>query len=165
MLQRYLDTSARLEVLRAAVDTALTDPLPDGGGGNGKGDNSSNDVNGEDAGGSVHNGSTPGPKVDTGGDSNGAGGGTSGNITSRSKGSKMAGSSVLTAQLQEAGAILSRELGGLSEGDMLLIWERCVDWCTLEPVGSKPVLQQRTRCLWHGVLMCGVMLNSKLMDS
>lgn len=128
MLQRYLGTSARLEALRATVDAALTGPPPGGGGGTGSGYNNGNDTNGVGTNALARNGSTPDRKADTGGDitSSGDGGGGDGgsSISSKSKSSGMAGSSVLTAQLDAAAAILSRKLDGLSEGDLLLIWER-----------------------------------------
>lgn len=85
MLQRYLDTSARLEKLRVVVDEAL---LP------------------------------PSPPLEAGGSSNGTGGNTTTTTTTTG------GGGILSAQVDVATAILSRELKGLSEGDLLLIWER-----------------------------------------
>ena len=86
MLQRYLDTSARLEALRVKVDETL---LP--------------------------------PPLGADGDSN-AGGGNTTTTTTASK--TTGGGGVLSAQVDVASAVLTRELQGLSEGDMLLIWER-----------------------------------------
>eukprot|EP00752_Nemacystus_decipiens_P005355 g4856.t1 len=83
MLQRYLDTSARLEALRVTVDEALL-PAP--------------------------------PPLDADGDSNASGGDTA------TKTIKLGG--ILSAQVDVATSVLSRELQGLSEGDLLLIWER-----------------------------------------
>ncbi|CAM9933789.1 unnamed protein product [Scytosiphon promiscuus] len=117
MLQRYLDTSARLEALRAAAGAALTGSLPDGGRGSGNGNRNGNGIDGGDAHALVQKGSTPDRQGTSGRDSNGDGGGNSG------RSSAMVDDSVLTAQLDEVGAILSRELESLSEGDLLLIWE------------------------------------------
>eukprot|EP00903_Cladosiphon_okamuranus_P016992 g15661.t1 len=86
MLQRYLDTSARLESLRVMVNEAL---LPSS------------------------------PPLEAAGDSNGSGGNTITTATTTT-----GGGGILSAQVDVATAILSRELQELSEGDLLLIWER-----------------------------------------
>jgi len=66
--------------------------------------------------------SLPEPPVDGGnkssGDDNDNDGSGGGDVPGKQPGG------MLSAQLDTTGAVLSRELEGLSEGDLLLIWER-----------------------------------------
>lgn len=140
MLQRYLNMSTRLAALRATVNAAVLDD----GGDNANGNSSANcGTSGEATVTASNDDDVParggGATGDAGGGaapSESRGAGTSGDTTTiNNSGSNSTktnaaamvpgGGTILMAQLRMAEGIMSRELEGLSEGDLLLISERC----------------------------------------
>lgn len=122
MLQRYWSMSARLADLRATVaaaslagDSSAT--------GNASSTASSGD-GGNSRGVRAEIGATVGTTDTTTTSKGDVGGGGGGSSSSSGSGSGT-NAGVVTAQLEVAGAILSRDLEGLSEGDLLLVSERC----------------------------------------
>lgn len=134
MLQRYLNVSTRLAALHVAVNAAVLADNSDNA--------NSNSVAGTSTSGEATVNASDCPPAKGGIAS--AGGwanpteskGTSTNATSNSGTNKKASpliprGTILMAQLGIAEGILSRQLMGLSEGDLLLISERCAQHWTL----------------------------------
>ena len=153
MLQRYLNTCARLKELRAAFGAMILPGTGDttinnSGGSNIDSTDSSSNNNNNTSNTNNNESNTDSNNNDSNSNSSDSvhleggvnsivatavitAGATAGGSAVPAKVGDGSGSGrnkdcVLTAQLEVADDILSRELGGLSEGDLLLIWERYV---------------------------------------
>lgn len=137
MLQRYLNVSTRLTALRVAVNAAMLADNSDND--NANSNSNSNSVAGTSTsggatvdasdgspakGGIASAGGWANPTESKGTSTNGTNA-TSNSGTNKNAAPLISRGTILTAQLEIAEGILSRQLMGLSEGDLLLISERC----------------------------------------